>query len=568
MNTTSVIRTLYRGTQAVSTVVKDAGRARHIATVLAKHGFLALVNPRPDATSEDARREIVGGTVDGMTETERRDLAGRVVSMLEELGPTFVKFGQILSTRPDIVPRGVIQRLQRLQDGAKTIPFEQVEAAIVAGLGDQPAALFESFDVEPIAAASIAQVHGAVTKDGQSVVVKVQRPHIRRTVEADLSLLRFLARRVVEVFPEAELVDLIGMVREFEKSLSREMDFDEELRALKRFRHNFAENDSVHIPAPFEDLSSRTVLTMERIRGKKLTELGDAAHAQGAVSVYLDAAYQMLFKDGFFHGDLHPGNAFVEEDGTLGLIDFGMVGRLSRGMRDKLVDMLFALLHDDLEGVARTLHSIGKPPPDLDYAAFEADAIELLERHAVGANIEDIEISALFRDLAEGAVRHRVLMPSDFTMMFKAMLTTEGMARAIAPQVNPFEAARPYIEALLRERYSMERMKNQALVEAVRASELMRAMPSTLSRLLGRLESGQIAFEMRLRGEDGRAARQARAIDRASLGLISAAGSLTGAITIEHGTPVLLGLGVVPLAAFGVAAGALVLFGLGWLRAR
>ncbi len=551
----SLIRTIYSGTQALRVVVKDAARARRIAAIVAKHGFSTLLESRKDEelSREQARKHLLGGADDDVPALARRDLAGRVVAMLEELGPTFVKFGQILSTRPDLIPGEYAERLSSLQDHVSAVPVDEVRRTILISLGQPVEALFKSFDDTAIASASIAQVHGAVLHDGRAVVVKVQRPGLRPVIESDLSLLRFLVDQVIDVFPEAETFDLRGMVREFEKSLRRELDFDVERQSLERFARNFKSKARIHIPTVHADLSCKQVLTLERISGQKLTALVDEKQRLDIAHVYLDAAYQMLFKDGFFHGDLHPGNVFVEDDGRLGLIDFGMVGRLSRQNRERLVDVLFSLMSEDLENVARIWFSIGKPGTTVDYGAFEAEVIDVLERHIVGRELDEWDLSAFFRDLAAGAVKHGIRLPSDFTMMFKAMVTTEGLARAVAAGINPIEAARPYIEELVRARYSLDRVKKQALVEGVRVIDLLWSLPSTIERLVEKLEAGELRVRLRHERLDESARVMSGAMNRVGLAIISAAAAVTGALTMGRGPEVALGLSPLSLIAFSIA---------------
>ena len=564
----SLIRTIYAGTQALRTVVTDAARARRIAAIVAGHGFAQLLARRHAGDDKSVREEVLGEGANGAGATRSSEVAGRVVAMLEELGPTFVKFGQVLSTRPDLIPQKYADQLQSLQDQVSAVPIEDVRRTIETALGARPEVLFKTFDEVPIASASIAQVHGAVTRDGQDVVVKVQRPGLKPIIEADLSLLRFLVARVLDVFPEAETFDLQGMVREFEQSLRRELDFELERRSLERFARNFRTKPRVHIPRVFPALSARTVLTMERIRGRKLTSLDEEPVRREAASVYLDAAYQMLFHDGFFHGDLHPGNVFFEEDGRIGLIDFGMVGRLSRQHRERLVDVLFSLMSEDLENVARIWFSIGKPGTSVDYGAYESAVIDVLEQHIVGRELNEWDLSAFFSDLASGAVRHGIRMPADFTMLFKAMLTTEGLARQVASGINPIEAARPYIEDLVKSRYSLERVKQKALVEGVRIIDSMWGVPATLERIVEKLDAGDLRVRLNHDGLDDVAVQLSQALNRGGLAIVAAAGAVTGALTLGRTPEVALGLSPISLIAFGIAFVSTGLFFLSLLRGR
>jgi ubiquinone biosynthesis protein len=561
----SFLRTLYQTTRTLRTVVKDASRAREIATILAKYGFAFAFEKR--RLLLPARRKRIEGEVS--TPQARADMFLRAVHMLEELGPTFVKFGQILSTRPDVVPPHLATRLMSLQDNVAEVPVQTIRQSIKDSLGDWPEALFEEFDPRPIASASIAQVHGARTKAGDDVVIKVQRPNIRPVIESDLSLLRFLSERVLDVFPEAELFDLRGMVAEFDKSLMRELDFLIEQQSITRFRENFgAKEERIHVPRVFKHLSTATVLTMERVRGSKLTELPEGTDRAQVGRLYLDAAYQMLFQDGFFHGDLHPGNVFLEDDGRLGIIDFGMVGRLSRSMREKVVDIIFSVLREDLEGVARVWYSVGTPVGRVDFAAFEADVVEALERYAVGRPMEEVDMGAFLRALAHVAVGHGIRLPSDFTMMFKAMVTTEGLAKQVAKGINPVEAARPYIESLIKDRYSLERLKGTAVTELIHLSDLARELPGRADRVLHQIEAGDLTLRWRVEDLDLVATRLVRAANRGSTAVVVAAAALTGALTLGHGQPAMVGLSAIPLVSFTVAVAGVIWLGFGILRGR
>jgi ubiquinone biosynthesis protein len=567
----SLIRTIYTGTVALRTVVTDAARARSIAAIVARHGFsqlLALRRADDQDDTEEARKELLGGDIDPRDARIKDNIAARAVAMLEELGPTFVKFGQVLSTRPDLIPAAYVERLQKLQDHVSAVPIEEIRRTIESSLGSPIAELFGSFETEPLASASIAQVHGATLKDGTPVVLKVQRPGLRPVIDADLSLLRFLVNQVVTIFPEAESFDLKGMVTEFEQSLRRELDFDVERRSLERFRRNFKDKPRIHIPLVYPAYCSRVVLCMERLHGQKLTAIDDEERRREIAHVYLDAAYQMLFKDGFFHGDLHPGNVFVEDDGRLGLIDFGMVGRLSRQNRERMVDVLFSLMSEDLENVARLWFSIGKPGTSVDYAAFEAEVVDVLERHIIGRDLDEWDLAAFFTDLAAGAVKHGIRLPSDFTMMFKAMVTTEGLARSVAKGINPVEAARPYIEELVRDRYSLERVKQKALVEGVRVIDTLWTLPSSFERIIERAEAGDLRLRLRHDHLEDSARTVANSLNRVGLAVISAAGAVTGALTMGRGPEVFLGLSPLSLIAFAIAFSSTALFFFSLVRGR
>ncbi|RMG98244.1 MAG: AarF/ABC1/UbiB kinase family protein [Deltaproteobacteria bacterium] len=489
----SVLRTLVASSRALVSGAKDAARLREIAAVFVRHGFGWVL------AQLKIRREL---GVDEDLPARRPDLASaetgrRLAAAFSELGPTFVKLGQILSTRPDLLPAPVIAELTKLQDNVSPLPFETIEAQIERNLSPEARARIAEIDRNPLAAASIAQVHRATLTCGRKVVFKVQRPGIRRKIESDTSIMLALASQLEDAFDEARAMDVVGVVQGFAKSILQEIDFRIEARNLERFRHNFREHANVVFPAVESDLSTSEVLCMEYIEGRKFSDLIEAGEdIRPWVDTYFDGAYKMLFIDGFFHGDLHPGNVFVLDEGKLAVIDCGMVGRLSPSMQDKIIEILHAVLNEDLEAVARTFYALAIPQGPVDYQAFERDVVEIAERYLVGVPLSEIQIGALFGELVEGATRHRVRMPTDFTMMFKAILTTEGLAKTLAPDVDPLDLARPFIEEMVRRRYSPERLKQIALTDLGMYQRMLRSLPQTLPDVLRDLKDGKLAFRV------------------------------------------------------------------------
>lgn len=529
-----LIRDIYTGTRSVIGAVKDADRARQIALIVGRHGFAQLIEAHQ--ASREQKAALRAAMLSGETAAETRgvDIAGRLVNMIEELGPTFIKFGQILSSRSDLLPADYVARMESLQDRVSPLTMDVIRQIITDNLGKPPDKLFARFDETPIAAASIGQVHGALTHDGHDVVVKVQRPGLRAIFEADLSLLRFLVAQALEIFPEAQALDPGALIAEMESNLLRETDFSNELQALKRFGKNFADNPNVHIPEAYADLSTSQVLVMERIVGSKLTAIADPALRSKAAAIYVDAAYQMVFKDGLFHGDLHPGNVFLQPDGKLGLIDFGMIGRLSRQRRDQLIDVIFALTNNDVQAIARQWYVICRPGPQVRYDSFETAFVDVLEARVIGREVHEIELAAFFSDLASVSARLGVRVPGDFMMLFKAMATTEGLARQLAPDINPVEAARPYVMTLIKERYSPSRLRQTMLSEASRLIDLARELPYVVERLIGQLERGEARIRVDQPGRDEQLDRLVRAGNRGAVALLAAAAAVTGALTLGH----------------------------------
>lgn len=490
----SVLKTLVSSSRAFITSAKDIARFREIASVFVTHGFgwfIAQLKLRRELRVKPTGKEQVQPV------WSHPDTGKRLVEAFTKLGPTFIKFGQILSTRPDLLPKAITDELTRLQDDVKPLSFTQIEAQLQKNLGLDFRKHLGKLEETPLASASIAQVHRATLIDGSEVVFKVQRPGLKPKIDSDLNILLGIAGYIEEAFEEAAAMDLRGIIADFAKSLMQEMDFRIEARNIERFLHNFANDAKIQVPKVYLQLSTSEVLCMEFIDGRKFSDLlASGEDLAPLVRRYFNATFKMLFVDGFFHGDLHPGNVLVRKDGSLVLIDCGMVGRLSRPLRDKLIDVIYAMLNEDLEAVARTLYSIAIRKHHVHYQSFEADVIEIGERYLGGIPLSEIQIGAFFSDLVAGAARHRVRMPSDFTMMFKAIVTTEGLAKSIAPNIDPIELARPFIMEMVKERYSPERLKQVIISDFNMLSSSFRALPQLVCAVLSDLQEGKVSLRV------------------------------------------------------------------------
>ncbi len=559
----SVLRTLVSSSRALITGAKEVARFREIAKVFITHGFgwvFAQLKLRrelqPDLEGADLARATLASP----------DTGKRLVAALTELGPTFVKLGQILSTRSDLLPDSIIVELTTLQNNVEPLPFSEIEGQLVKTLGKGWRERFATFDEEPLASASIAQVHRAtLVRGGEGddpgttveVAIKIQRPGVRPKIESDLGILYAIAGWVEEAIDEAQAMDLRGIITDFTKSISQELDFKIEARNIERFQRNFAGVEAVAFPAVFDELSSTEVLCMEFLSGRKFSDVLAAGEStEEIVKVYFEVAYKMLFHDGFFHGDLHPGNVLMLPDGRLGVLDCGMVGRLSPSMKEKLVDILWAVLNEDLEAVARAFWALSIRHGPVDYQAFETDVIEIAERYIVGLPLSEIQIGLLFAEIVGGATKHQVRMPTDFTMMFKAIITTEGMAKAIAPDLDPVELARPHIEEMVAARYTPERIKQQALADFGVFSRMFRNLPNSVPDLIDELRGGKVALALAPKTlEAWQQAADARA-RRALNAALTIACLVCGTYALGLGLPIWPLVGIPALsAAFFFAAG-------------
>lgn len=545
------VATVYRNVRSLRTAIKDAGRMRQIATVLARHGFGHVVQrlelPAPFGIGQAAPSE------------EDTDLpytfARRIRLACEELGPTFVKLGQILSTRSDLLGPDTIKELESLQDSAPPMAWDDVEHQIVKHLGDAPHRVFDAFEREPLARASIAQVHRAMLPDGIEVVVKVRRRGIAETLRRDLSIMYFLAERAEEFIPELALVEPSGIVEQFDRALSKELDFANERRNIERFRENFADFRGIYIPQVYRRYCAAGVLTMELIPGTKITDAVDVLDVDPYLLAprMLRALLKMVFQDGFFHGDLHPGNVLITEDHTIALLDFGLVGRLLPRQRDEILQLLSGLAREDYELVARTLFDLGVKVPGVhyNYLAFEADVCELMERLLAGRTLEDVNVQQLFSELVNGAIRHQLKLPPTYTLVFKALMTVEGIGRALAPNINLLAEARPFLRDMIAARYSPDRIWHDAVDAMTSTSRFFRLFTQTAPRLLQDMEQGRFAVHMESEALDRLAVEQARGSVRQARAMVAAASFVVAALVHDVPGPGVWGLHV---AALGAAA--------------
>ncbi len=515
-----ILRPIVQTVESVPRRVRDLARLREVAGVFAKHGYGVLV----------AGLDLPGVP---RSDTAAEPLPSRLVSAFQELGPTFVKLGQVLSTRPDLLAPPWIEALQTLQDDASVLPAHVIHEQLARELGPDWRDRFGSLDDTPLATASIAQVHAGTLPDGRDVVVKVQRPGLARKIQADLSILHVLAERLRVEFPELASVDIDGALGEFERSILAELDFEVEAGNQEAVRAIFADHEGVAVPEVHRALSTRHVLTMERLRGVKIRDARDAGHDMARVGErYLGAAFDMLFVHGFFHGDLHPGNVLVLPGDVVGLLDFGMMGRLTEQMKSDVLFIIFAVQRGDIRTVARICYDLGIKTRRVDYAAMERDTAAIVDRHWKGGNVADMDLGPFVMDLMRVASAHGARIPSDLTMFFKALVTTEGLAKSIIPEIDPLAAAAPYVERMLRERLDLSRMQGDALYYALTLSSLSRRLPVTLSQLLDDVDAQRVRFDIRQVVHPETAWREDRRWALLSASLVFGACALAGTLAL------------------------------------
>jgi ubiquinone biosynthesis protein len=477
---------------SILNAARDLGRVRDISGVLARHGF-----------GEVAARLGLGAnrkapSTESPEESDGSKLGIRIRKVLEELGPSFVKLGQIMSTRSDILPAEVISELRRLQDDVPPVSFDAIVEAVERSLGARLDEIYSSFDERPLAAASIAQVHRATLRSSDGpidVVVKVQRPGIQETIASDLDLLHTFATLLERAIPETRLYSPSGLVQQFDRAVTSELDFTLEAENAGRFSDNFRDFRNVRFPKVHREASTKHVLTLEYLDGQKVFDAVKSGHSPRRLArLALDIIVKQVFEDGFFHADPHPGNVLVlgtPDEPIFALLDLGMVGRLSPKMRDLAVDLMVAAARQDYDGVADAIYAIGTPAKKVDMNAFRAEVAILADRY-LGRQLKDLLISDLVRDLVQGARQFEIEIPMDFVLVGKAIMTIEGVGREIDPTFDVFEEAKPLFIDILKQRYSPERLGIELLRRLERIGGSTSNLPNQLGEVLDDLRLGRL----------------------------------------------------------------------------
>ncbi|MGE4492960.1 MAG: 2-polyprenylphenol 6-hydroxylase [Syntrophotalea sp.] len=482
--------------------IRSIKRYRYILGILIKYGFGHVVEQlNIDYYLELGRRIVTLGTasknIDRFSQAERLRLA------MEELGPTFVKLGQILSTRPDVIPREFIEEFQKLQDKVPAVPVSELREQVHRELGMYFDEIFAEFDSEPIAAASIAQVHHARLNSGEEVVVKIRRPGIVETVETDLDIMAGLAFLVERHLPGGELYDPTGLVKEFRRTIYREMDFAREGHTVDRFHANFEEDPTVYVPHVFWDFTGETVLTMEYIEGIKVSDL-EYLKEQGYDLATIarrgaDSFLKQVLVHGLFHGDPHPGNFFILPDNVICLLDYGMVGRLDEPLKYRLVDLLSAVLQRDVDRIISLMLYSGDISDETDLKSLRRDLSEFIDDY-YETPLGELNVGRLLMEFVDLMNAYRIKFPSDLMLLAKALVTMEGIGRQLDPEFNMIEHLRPFMEKLIRERLSPGNVSKEVLGVLQSYGSLFKTLPRDLKEFINRVNRNKFKIDLEHRG--------------------------------------------------------------------
>jgi len=479
----------------------DFKRLRKIFRVLAKYGYGNLL-------SRIRGDRIVGKLLIKMR-LVRKAIPARpnevsIRLIMEELGPTFIKLGQMLSVRPDLIPFSYCDELSKLQDSAAPVDFEEIRLQLESELGQSPEQLFDQFNTEPIASASLSQVHEACLHSGQRVAVKVQRPNISNTIQTDMHLLYMVARAVARHIERYRFLDPVGIVDEFSRTIHRELDFTIEANNISRFRENFRQIEYIVVPKVFFDYSSGKVITMEFIDGIKVSDIEQIEQAgldkkllarNGAA-----AELKMIFEDGFFHADPHPGNIFVLPENKTLFLDFGMMGRLDDESRRNVADLLHSIVEKQPRKIADSLLKLLYVDRDkIDRRRLERDMMDFVDKY-YAVPLSRMKIGDMLRESFDIAINNNLKVPANHALLVKSLVTIEYAGNLLDPRLDFIEVARPFIEQLLSRRYSIPRVTAELKDTIEDLRDLLKDFPGDIHEILTKIKTGKLSFDLEHRG--------------------------------------------------------------------
>lgn len=534
---------------------RHLNRYRQILRVLFKYGFGDLVDILKIEQYLEIGLQMISRKrrekIEKLTRAERLRMA------LEELGPTFVKMGQILSTRPDLIPFEYIKELSKLQDQVPPFPYDDVRETIKSETGKLPKELFKHFDERPLAAASIGQVHRATLKDGEAVVVKIQRPGIHKIIEVDLEIMLHLAGLMERHLEELEAYRPSRIVEEFARSLEKEINYKTEASHIERFARQFMDDETVHIPKVFRQMSTQRILTMEYVEGIKASEV-ERLQKEGYDLPEITRRgtgliMKQIFDFGFFHADPHPGNILALPNNVIGLLDFGMVGRISRQEQEAFSDLVTQVVRGDEKKVADAVLNLTDYDKDPDRSEFERDFAELIDRHLYRP-LKELEIGRLLQQLLEILTKYRLRLKQDLFLMMKALSTVEGLGAMLDPDFQLLKEAEPYIRHIQLRRFNPKTIAGDMIDTGSELFTLLKEIPREVRGILKQAKEGKVKIEFEHKGLEPMLFTHDRTSNRIAFAIVLAALIIgSSLITLSDIPPKWNDIPIIGLAGFIIA---------------
>lgn len=523
---------------AIGRTYRHLNRYHRILRVLFKYGFEDLIEMlHIDQYLESGLQMINRKPREQIEKLSRPE---RLRMAFEELGPTFIKLGQLLSTRPDFIPTDYLDELAKLQDDVPPFPFSQVEETFLAETGQKPSELFYRIDEDPVAAASIGQVHRATLKNGHDVVVKIQRPDIERVISVDLEILAHLASLMEMYVEEMQGHKPTSVVEEFARTLSNEIDYTVEISNIQRFARQFHGNDNIYVPKVYRELSSERILTMENIKGIKASRI-DTLQQKG-VDLPLVARrgtnliMEQIFVHGFFHADPHPGNIFILPDNVICFIDFGMMGRLSRKNREDFTDLLLNIISRNERKVTEGVLKLTNHYAKIDKEALSRDLTAMMDRYLY-LPLKELEAGKIFHNLLELVSQHKIYFKPNLYLMMKALSTAEGVGQTLDPELELIRLAEPFMRKVQTDRLRLGRIADETGITTSEYLQLIRELPDELRSILSQVRKGKMKLEFEHLGLEKLRAALDQASNRIAFAIVLAALIIGSSLIVLSGIP-------------------------------
>lgn len=542
--------------------LRSLKRYRQVLGVLIKYGFGHIIEQlNIDYYVELGRRIVTLGTFS--RELQRLTQAERLRLALEELGPTFIKLGQLLSTRPDLIPLEYIDELKKLQDSVPAVSTDEIKRHIKSELGETADTLFKNFEPQPLAAASIAQVHRGILKTGEQVVFKIRRPGIQRVVDTDVDILKGLSYLVENHLPGGDMYDTNGLVKEFERAINRELDFSREGRTIERFSTNFAQDETVRFPRVHWEFTNRKVLTLDYLDGIKvshLDELQQAGHDLKEIARRgADSFLKQVFEHGLFHADPHPGNIYVLPDNVIGLFDFGMVGRLDDDLKLQLTELLLSVLERDVDHIISQLLYSGDLHDETNTKKLKHDLSEFIDDY-YDLLLQEIKVGKMLIDFIQILTEYQIKLPSNMMLLARALIAIEGVGRQLDPSFNMIEQVRPFAERIVRERYTPSNLAKDLIRTLQSYHALGKSLPKDIKEFINRVNRNKFKIDLEHRGLERLITDLDKSTNRISFSLVIAALVIGSSLIMQTDKgPMLFGFPALGLLGYTIAG----LLGLG-----
>ncbi len=497
------------------------GRYEKVASTLIKYGFEDLLSHPPFNRLLPQSNILVPER--GGKKVSKYSRYERIRLVCEELGTTFIKFAQIASNRPDLLPEGLISELEKLQDSAPQVPIEDIHNILQVEFGTSFSEVVAYFNPIPIASASMAQVHRARLRGGKEVVLKIQRPGIYETIHSDIAILKNLVSIIENYFPQYKIYQPSELVKMFEDSITEELSFQLEANNLEHFQTMFKNNKDVFIPAIYRELCTDKIICMEYVEGYKITDLenlkkfnitGEELALRG-ISLY----FEQVFEHGFFHADPHPGNIFVLEDGRIAFIDYGMVGTVIDKDKILFAKILLSMYDKDVHGLKKAILKFSTGLTKEQERAFEYDVIYFLRQYS-RISLENIDGNEVMRGLNSLFFDYKIRIPSNLLLLIKALVIIEGVGLKLNPDYDIIENIGPYVQRLLSKKYNPDRLQKELLRSIEDTTDLIRDMPSDIRSIIHKIKEGKLHVEIEHKGLEPFAASLNKTVNRLSFTLV------------------------------------------------